>query len=606
MDSLIRIVNRHGHGKYKCISTLVVADVKCSTPNSNTPTVDWSHIQGLFERARSDVLVLMDCCAAASSAPRRGDALMETIAACGFEGRAPPPGEHSFTTSLIEVLKDWQNVPSISITMLHSEVLRVLMRRRTERCRNGQKLEWRSTPVYINNYTHSRTIGIELCKRNLLNTESFSSPRPSQSIQDLLQPTAHLTSETYLDLMSLSCDGLGERPRGSGDTRELRMEPSSSVSTDKALNLPHMLISISLDEGQTLPNAEACSRWLCSFPGLARHVKVEGVYTSYSTVLILSIPVVIWNMLPDNPACLPIANVTSRNLVTGWCEQDLDFKRSLTKNLTPPSTSTDGPRFAPTSFSDGSNGDKSLVDLQDCSLSLDPTLGITPEAFFCERQQSYGTDFEPAIGNHHGANTALDSASSSTASTTPTLCTNFSPFLSNASMQLSDIENALRNRYTPTREILQPLNQDTSSPDSQLSTMPETSSAWIRTPNTSRTEQRLVSNIVPIHSSDEGSAFPLTVFSSKYCCPQTTLPTCEYHPIARISIASTIKGLRFPNFYHLIIAKPLVAFTRTLVSLFWVQHMKVMGQTDNEKARFQGPQAEFDDPQSKHFPQLLG
>jgi hypothetical protein len=52
---------------------------------------------------------------------------METIAACGFEGRALPPGEHSFTTSLIEVLEDWNNVPSFLVAMLYSEVFRVVM-----------------------------------------------------------------------------------------------------------------------------------------------------------------------------------------------------------------------------------------------------------------------------------------------------------------------------------------------------------------------------------------------------------------------------------------------------------------------------------------------
>jgi hypothetical protein len=143
----------------------------------------------LFERAKSDVLVFLDCCAAASSAPRRGDALMETIAACGFEGRAPLPGEHSFTTSLIEVLEEWINVPSFSISMLHSEVLKTLKGRRKEKCKNGQKLEWRSTPIYINNSIHPRTIGIELCKRALVDADTFPLNRSPQPIEDLLRPT---------------------------------------------------------------------------------------------------------------------------------------------------------------------------------------------------------------------------------------------------------------------------------------------------------------------------------------------------------------------------------------------------------------------------------
>jgi hypothetical protein len=81
------------------------------------------------------------------------------------------------------------------------------------------------------------------------------------------------------------------------------------------LKVPHMLISVELDQDQDLSTNEACYRWISSFPGLANQVKVDGVYQGYSTVLILSIPILIWNMLPDHPACRPIAYFTSKNLL---------------------------------------------------------------------------------------------------------------------------------------------------------------------------------------------------------------------------------------------------------------------------------------------------
>jgi hypothetical protein len=56
----------------------------------NSPFVDWSAIQGLFGTAKSDVLILLDTCVAASSATTTQIAVMETIAACGFERRARP------------------------------------------------------------------------------------------------------------------------------------------------------------------------------------------------------------------------------------------------------------------------------------------------------------------------------------------------------------------------------------------------------------------------------------------------------------------------------------------------------------------------------------
>jgi hypothetical protein len=73
---------------------------------SNSPFVDCSAVQGLFATAKSDVLILLDTCAAASSATTSQFAVMETIAACGFERRAPPPGEHSMTNTLIDILLD--------------------------------------------------------------------------------------------------------------------------------------------------------------------------------------------------------------------------------------------------------------------------------------------------------------------------------------------------------------------------------------------------------------------------------------------------------------------------------------------------------------------
>ena len=109
-----------------------------------SPCVDWSAIQTLFGTARSDVLILLDCCAAASSAAGMGTGTMEAIAACGWETRAPPPGQYSFTNTLIEVLEEWACKPSFSAAMLHTEVLFVLKQKRPERGRDGRGYCWES------------------------------------------------------------------------------------------------------------------------------------------------------------------------------------------------------------------------------------------------------------------------------------------------------------------------------------------------------------------------------------------------------------------------------------------------------------------------------
>jgi hypothetical protein len=78
--------------------------------------------------------------------------------------------------------------------------------------------------------------------------------------------------------------------------------------------IPHVLISIAIEEDQSL-DFEQCRRWLQQFPALATYAKVQGVYRSNSTLLLLSLPVVIWDWLPDDNACAFIAYVHSSNLL---------------------------------------------------------------------------------------------------------------------------------------------------------------------------------------------------------------------------------------------------------------------------------------------------
>jgi hypothetical protein len=78
--------------------------------------------------------------------------------------------------------------------------------------------------------------------------------------------------------------------------------------------LPQVLISLALEEEQLL-DFEQCRRWLQDFPALAKYAAVQGIYRSNSTLLILSLPVPIWDWVPDDPACAFIGYVHSRNLL---------------------------------------------------------------------------------------------------------------------------------------------------------------------------------------------------------------------------------------------------------------------------------------------------
>lgn len=102
--------------------------------------------------------------------------------------------------------------------------------------------------------------------------------------------------------------------------------PLSSLAPSDQYRIPYVIISVALEEYQLDLDVKKTARWLESIPFLARYAKVEGVFKSYSTLLLLSVPVPVWNMLPDHPACSFVGYATSPNLVTNpWKETELEL-----------------------------------------------------------------------------------------------------------------------------------------------------------------------------------------------------------------------------------------------------------------------------------------
>jgi hypothetical protein len=265
--------------------------VWCCQRDPHYASVDWSSIQSLFDDAMSDVLILLDCCAAASSINTSGNGTNETIAACGFEGKAPPPGPHSFTNMLVEVLDEWKSRPYFSVSLLHSEVLFQLKRKRPDMGREGRRMEWCRTPVHYISSSSPRAESIELSRTQVPN-ENQAADSPPYSPRLSAAEKQHANSQNE------------------------PTTPAPSVFPDGYLTVPHVLISVALEEDQAALNLDSCRLWLSRFPALVKYAKVQGVFKSHSTLLLLSLPVVFWNMLPGNPACSFISFIRSDNLTS--------------------------------------------------------------------------------------------------------------------------------------------------------------------------------------------------------------------------------------------------------------------------------------------------
>ncbi|PNP84784.1 hypothetical protein FNYG_01878 [Fusarium nygamai] len=260
-------------------------------------TVEWSAIQTLFEMVKCDVLLLLDCCAGASAAPltERPTNIKETIAACGFETWTPRPGAQSFTHTLIEVLKEWASQLPFSAAMLHSEILTRLKHAQPDRSSQGRLIESRKTPAYILSTSDPHAASITLGRMFEEESSSVSSSRAIPE-SDLRSLSERVQSDTYI-------------------SSEDRIQALLAVGAKGQRAAPHVLLTIALEEEQVY-DAASCARWLKQFPLLATHVSVESVYRSYSTLLLLSVPVVLWDLLPEHPATQFVGYVKSRNLLS--------------------------------------------------------------------------------------------------------------------------------------------------------------------------------------------------------------------------------------------------------------------------------------------------
>ncbi|KAK4176073.1 pah7 homeobox protein encoded by the pah7 protein [Triangularia setosa] len=258
----------------------------CANRRHDSPWLQWSAIQTLLERSMSDVLILLDCCAGAASATfPTGQSITETISASSWDAIAPDPGRYSFTNTLIEVLDEWRG-KTFSAAMLHAEILARLKHPRPILI-NGKHFEARSTPVHFMMTSNHKAPSIEICR--------LVPPKPAKSRRGIASssvPTGRNWHQPF--------------PSSMDDMIPMTSEPNEDE--------PHVMISLALEDDQKL-DLNAWEEWLASFPALAKFVKVQGVFKSHSTLLLLSLPVMVWDFLPDDPACSFVAFIRSNNLL---------------------------------------------------------------------------------------------------------------------------------------------------------------------------------------------------------------------------------------------------------------------------------------------------
>ena len=251
-------------------------------------------IQRYLEDASCDVLFLFDCCHpihAQSGLKTRG--IKEVLAAGGFETVAAEVGNDSFSRFLIDQLarasSDWL---SVSASELHGRMLT-------------------SLADYTSKLVRDQAGQIALDANN---RPRFERARRRTPVHYFMSHEHESIILAPLRLAAVAGRTDPVPPVNNGDSHPMAQEIGEGIiNLQPRETHPQVILSVRLDSSETL-NAAPWLDWLKKAPPEAKDIKVEGWFGSFSTLVLLNVPLSIWHMLPDNPAISFIDYVTTKNL----------------------------------------------------------------------------------------------------------------------------------------------------------------------------------------------------------------------------------------------------------------------------------------------------
>lgn len=268
-----------------------------------------SLIQAILAECASDVLLLCDCChAAPTDAGVTGRGVTEVLAACGFEAIAAEVGKDSFTNALTEELGTSWHAP-ITIIELHCRLIQRLRNYKPGIAKDdsGKRMyDKNNNPIWERPRRRTPTYGMltnEKRRRSIILTPLLplqTSPESGLTGLDDLTPHGWL---------------FGSPPR-----KRSRYQAEDDGPNCQSTPQARVLLSIRVSTPDF--DIEAWKDWIRDLPPDGTDIQIDSAYDSFSTLLLVNMPITAWDLLPDDPSYSFISFVTSENLIPGMRRQD--------------------------------------------------------------------------------------------------------------------------------------------------------------------------------------------------------------------------------------------------------------------------------------------
>ncbi|MCJ1437723.1 hypothetical protein MMC27_007110 [Xylographa pallens] len=321
-ENNLLIVYYGGHGVEPGGSKPKNHSVWAANQKSDSATVNWTKIQPLLaEDAVSDVLFILDCCYASTAGTRGAiKGSKEVLAACSMEDRTTGVHDNSFTSNLIEILKEGstQQLTAWKVSkrlMARRDINRLLYTPRHFPLSDGDAS---CIPLFPLNEDLTLTSQIYHTRRDsstdlpdtppLTENASTITDEDDSLIEDRIVISINLKDWTQPPSAKQWLAYLSERVPE--NLKSIRVSYSPGNKNGSAL-LPIP------SEKDTMKYIEDLS----TLPDLGRVrrveeelVRTESAFESNSMLLLVSVPLPVWDFLPDNPAYSFVGYIHSANL----------------------------------------------------------------------------------------------------------------------------------------------------------------------------------------------------------------------------------------------------------------------------------------------------
>ncbi|KAG6009014.1 hypothetical protein E4U21_003345 [Claviceps maximensis] len=241
----------------------------------------WDCVRCLFEDAQSDVLLLLDSCAMPEPPTAGSHGIKQGIAACVPEHGARGQGSRSFTTDMIDALQSLHNGRPFGVNRFLEEII-------------------------AHKQLHSAQAGTHAAMK-----------RPQSPLFFTLTPGKN----QYLSLAPLPSRPTSVSRNGGGpliDVQDQRGREDHLIDPESVSDLRFdetRILVCTTFVGDASPDMSFFNQWLQNRPPLGSKIAVEGMFLGPPTMLLISMPQSIWNVVQHDKVCCFLGYISSHNMI---------------------------------------------------------------------------------------------------------------------------------------------------------------------------------------------------------------------------------------------------------------------------------------------------